>query len=58
MQARTAIEPNSTIVSRIAGWSLRFIRSFICLRGMSLRYHSAAASPVSSARAPSGPSRL
>jgi hypothetical protein len=57
MPAVRIIVPYSTSVSRIAGASLRCIRSFITLRGTSLWYHSAAASPVSTARRPSGPKR-
>ena len=43
------------IVSRIAGPSLRCISSFITLRGTSVWYHSAAASPASIACLADGP---
>ena len=39
------IAANQMIVSRMAGASERCISSFICLRGMSVLYHWAAASP-------------
>jgi hypothetical protein len=42
-------------VSRSAGPSRRAINSFITLRGTSVWYHSAAASPVSTARREEGP---
>ena len=46
------------MVSRIAGPSLRVIISFITLRGISVWYHSAEASPISTARFDDGPVRL
>jgi hypothetical protein len=45
------------IVSRVAGASLRCMRSFITLRGTSVWYHSAAASPASMACLADGPVR-
>ena len=55
---KVRIRPNQTAVSRIAGWSLRAISSFIRLRGIWAAYHFAPASPLSTACLAFSPRRL